>query len=288
MLDFLRTLDRRWVFMAMLLAVAVPILAQKTFPEVPTLYVRNVFDAIERLPEGSTILLALDYQPASDAELGPMATGLMRHCCLKHHKMVFLTLIDTGGPVIEQAISRVITSEFGHLNLRRGEDFVNLGYTPGREVVIAVAAQNLRASYPNDSQGVALDDLPLTRNITNLRDFDMIVDISTGVPGFKEWVQYAASPFGIPMAAGTTAVGAPQAYPYIPGQMLGLLAAIKGAAEYEAAMAERYPQYRDPKKNDAIRRMAPQFWGHLLVIALIVLGNGIHFADRWRRGGGAG
>jgi hypothetical protein len=26
--------------------------------------------------------------------------------------------------------------------------------------------------------------------------------------------------------------------------------------------------------------MAPQFWGHLLVIGLIVLGNGIYFAER--------
>ena len=65
--------------------------------------------------------------------------------------------------------------------------------------------------------------------------------------------------------------------------MLGLLAAVKGAAEYEAALAERYPQYRDPKLNQALRRMAPQFWGHLLVIFLIVLGNGIHLANRLGR-----
>lgn len=283
MLDFLNTLDRRWVFLAMLLAVAGPILAQKTFPERPTPFVRSVFDKIESLPEGSTIMIAFDYDPATNGELGPMATAFLRHCCLKRHKMLFLTLFETGKPVLDQAIRKVIETEFAALELKPGENYVNLGYKQGREVVIALIALNLRTSFPRDHEGRDLDDLPLTRNITNLQDLDLILDLSTGYPGWKEWVQYAASPYEIPFAAGTTAVGAPQAYPYIPDQMLGLLAAVKGAAEYEAALAEKYPQYRDPKLNEGIRRMAPQFWGHLLVIALIVLGNGIHFADRWRR-----
>jgi hypothetical protein len=282
-LDFLDTLDRRWVFLAMLLAVAGPILAQKTFPERPTPFVRSVFDKIESLPDGSMILISFDYDPATTGELGPMATAFLRHCCLKRHKMLFLTLFETGKPVIDQAIRKVIDTEFAALDLKPGEDYVNLGYKQGREVVIALIALNLRTSFPRDHEGTDLDDLPLTQDITNLQDLDLILDLSAGYPGWKEWVLYAASPYEIPFAAGTTAVGAPQAYPYIPDQMLGLLAAVKGAAEYEAALAEKYPQYLDPKRNEGIRRMAPQFWGHLLVIALIVLGNGIHFADRWRR-----
>lgn len=284
MLDFLKALDRRWIFLAMLLAVGAPILAQKTFPERPTQYVRNVFDRLEQLSDGSTILIAFDYDPGTTGELGPMATAFLRHCCLKRHKMIFLTLFETGGPVIDQAIRKVIEGEFADLNLEAGEDYVNLGFSQGREVVIAMIALNLRGSFPSDNDGTNLDDLPLTKNITNLGDVDLILDLSAGYPGWKEWVQYAASPYGYPFAAGTTAVGAPQAYPYIPDQMLGLLAAVKGAAEYEAALAEKYPQYRDPKRNEGIRRMAPQFWGHLLVIGLIVLGNCIHFADRWRGG----
>jgi hypothetical protein len=31
--------------------------------------------------------------------------------------------------------------------------------------------------------------------------------------------------------------------------------------------------------------MAPQFWAHLLIIGLIVLGNGIYFAERMKGGG---
>jgi len=111
---------------------------------------------------------------------------------------------------------------------------------------------------------------------------ELIFTITTGYPGMKEWVQYAASPLGVKLAVGSTAVQAPEAYPYIPDQMLGLLAAIKGAAEYEAALAAKYPEFRDPSKNQGIKRMAPQFWAHLLIIGLIALGNVVYFADRMR------
>ena len=77
----------------------------------------------------------------------------------------------------------------------------------------------------------------------------------------------------LPLAVGATAVQAPQAYPYIPRQLLGILAAVKGAAEYEVALGERYPNLAIPERQDAVRRMAPQLWAHLLIIALIVLGN---------------
>ena len=72
-------------------------------------------------------------------------------------------------------------------------------------------------------------------------------------------------------------------YPYYPDQILGILAALKGAAEYEAALGDRYERFRDPTLNAAIQRMGPQLFAHLLMVGLIVLGNVVHFANR-RRG----
>jgi hypothetical protein len=284
-LRILKNLDRRWIFLAMMLAVSLPILAQKSFPEKPTKLVQDVFDYIEDLPQGSNVLFSFDYSPSSDGELGPMATALTRHCCLKRHKMFFMTLVPGGLPLVEKTIQRVVEREFAPLGLKDGEDYVNLGFNNAQEVAIIVMGTNLKEMYP-------LDELPIAENVSSLRDMNLIITISTGYPGMKEWVQYASSPLGIKLAGASTAVQGPQFYPYIPNQMLGLLAAIKGAAEYEVALAARYPQYRDPKhpqyadpkKNDAIRRMAPQFWAHLLIIGLIVLGNGIYFAERVKGG----
>ena len=283
MLEFFKTLDRRWIFLAMLLAVAGPILAQQSFPERPTKPVQDVFDYIENLAEGSNVLLSLDYSPSSDGELAPMATALIRHCCLKRHKMFFMTLYPEGLPILETNVRDVIETEFASAGLKYGDDYVNLGFNNAEEVAIIVMGTDLKKMFPRDNYNDDLEEIPMTENISSLQDMQLIITISTGYPGVKEWVQYAANPHGIKLAVGSTAVQAPQAYPYMPDQILGLLAAIKGAAEYEIALAKKYPQYRKPGLNDGLRRMAPQFWAHLLIIGLILLGNAIHFAER-RRG----
>jgi hypothetical protein len=124
----------------------------------------------------------------------------------------------------------------------------------------------------------------MCRNIKSVQDMDLILNVSAGYPGTKEWVQYAAAPFPdtIRLAGGCTGVQAPLLYPYIPNQLIGLLGAIKGAAEYEAALVAKYPKWSETRYNEALRRMAPQLWGHVLILALIVAGNVIYFATRRR------
>lgn len=73
----------------------------------------------------------------------------------------------------------------------------------------------------------------MMREVRSVQDVDLLVNVSAGYPGSKEWVLYASTPFGIRTVAGCTGVQAPLMYPYIPKQLTGLLGAIKGAAEYE-------------------------------------------------------
>ena len=66
-------------------------------------------------------------------------------------------------------------------------------------------------------------------------------------------------------------------------QLPGLLGAIKGAAEYEKLVMDRYGgDDPDPKYLEALRRMGPQLVAHLLIIILIVLANVVYFAERRR------
>ncbi|MBI1345020.1 hypothetical protein GC163_01885 [bacterium] len=284
MLDFLNRLDRRWIFLLMALAVAVPVLCKPIFPEQPSPLTRKLFDTIEELPEGSVVYMAFDYDPPSQAELGPMAKSFVRHCCLKKHKMIFANLWPAGPPLVDENIRNVVNGEFASENFVYGEDYVNLGYRPGNQVAITQIATDLRKIYPTDATGKNLGVLPLTRSFKNIFDADLVLNVSAGYPGCKEWVQYAGTKGDLKIGAGVTGVQAPQLFPYYPDQLVGILAAIKGAAEYEAAIAQKYPQYADPQKNEAIKRMGPQLFAHLLMLALIVLGNVVHVANR-RRGG---
>ena len=240
MYHFLSTLDRRWIFLLMGVAVTVPILLELQFPEEATSLAHAVFNEIEQLEEGDPVLLAFDYDPASEGELGPMATAFVRHCCEKKLKIYFIALWPVGPQMIDDSINRVIKTDFP--DLVYGEDYVNLGFKPGNEGVIKVIVTDLKQLYSTDDRGTNLDQIPMCRNLVNIQSMDLVAEVSAGYPGVKEWVQYAATPYPdqIRLIAGCTGVGAPLLYPYIPEQLKGLLGAIKGAAEYEKLVVDRY------------------------------------------------
>ena len=103
----------------------------------------------------------------------------------------------------------------------------------------------------------------------NYSSFPLLVNISSGYPGTKEYVQQVQGRFHIKMIAGVTAVSAPEFYPYLQShQLLGLLGGMAGAAEYEKARDE---------KGDATRGMVPQSFAHLFVALCILAGNAVQW-----------
>ena len=280
MYRILKDLDRRWIFLAMFLAVAIPVLARLVFPEVVSKQAKMVFDAIGDLPDGSNILLAFDFDPASQGELLPMAQAFTRHCSIKGHKQYYMALWPLGSPMVDLSID---TIEDEYPDMVYGEDYMKFSYKAGGEAVIRMIMQDLRGMFPLDSKGTQLDDIPMTKNIKNIQDMDLIINVSAGDPGTKQWVQFAATPFGITTVSGCTGVQAPQMYPYIPEQLAGVLGAIKAAAEYEAAIDEVYPSIAANKKaQEAKRRMGPQLVAHSMMIVFILVGNWIFFVARKR------
>lgn len=283
MLERLNKLDRRWIFLAMALTVAMPILLRAAFPERPTELSQALFDEVEKLPAGSNVLLSLDYDPATAGECAPMTTAFLRHCCLKGHNVCLLTLWPMALPLIDQNIRQTIKGEFADLNWEYGKNYVNLGYAPGNEVAIKLLSRDLREAYSTDISGTPLDDLPMLKDLHAAGDFDLAIDVTAGYPGGKEWVQYGVTQGDLKLALGSVGVQVPQLAPYYPNQIVGLLAAIKGAAEYESALAKKYPERVKLANSVATQRMGPQLWAHLLMVGLILLGNAIHFGTQRKR-----
>jgi len=274
----------------MLLAVAVPIYVigklNKTFPEKPLRLAANVFNEIEALEEGDRVLLAFDYDPGSEGELGPMATAFVRHCVEKKVKMYFLALWPLGRQMIANNIKKVIIDDYP--DLRYGEDYVDLGFKAGNEGVIKVIITDLKKLFTTDAAGTDINQILMMQGIESVRDMDLVINVSAGYPGTKEWVQYAVTPYPaeVRLVAGCTGVQAPLLYPYIPQQLPGLLAAIKGASEYESLVIEKYgSEHVSGKYLEAQRRMGPQLVAHILMILLIIGGNIIFLIER-KRGGG--
>jgi hypothetical protein len=276
--------SRRLVYLGMLLAVIVPMVWQISFKEHASPMVRDVFDAVAGLPPEAKVLIAFDFDPASEPEIKPMGDAFVRHLCQMGAKLYCLTLWPTGPAEINLTIREIIEPEFPEYVY--GRDFVNLGFMSGGEGTITVAATDIKKAFSADAHNVSTSDgekLPIMQRVENLESFDLIINLSAGYPGLQEWVQYGANPTGRPIVGGSVAVGSPELLPFVPDQCIGFLAGLKGAAEYEQLLLEEYPQLDRPECRAALERMGPQTVAHLFIILLILIGNGIHLR-RKRKG----
>ncbi|MDZ4755749.1 MAG: hypothetical protein SGJ11_14790 [Phycisphaerae bacterium] len=282
MLQYLSTLDRRVVFLLMGLAVAIPILFPLPLSYKPSVLAQQAFDAIETLPPGSNVVFSFDYDPAASGELQPMANALMYHCGQRKHNLYFMALWAPGAAICSDTIDGILLKRCE--GYEYGQNYVELGYQAGLAGVIKIAVTDLRQQFKTDKYGTPLDQIPMMKGIQNLQPMDLLVSVSAGDPGSKEWVQLFVTPFpATKMVTGTTGVQSVSLYTYIPNQIDGMLGAIKGAAEYETIVNAKYPGPDGkplPELQEGQRRMGPQLTAHLLMVTLIAVGNVVYFMQR--------
>jgi hypothetical protein len=267
--DWLTRLDRRWIFLLMGLLVLGPLLFPLALPLFISPPVQGFHDAIEKVPNGATVLMSCDYDPGAKPELVPMTKTALRHLFSKDCKVVITVLWD-GGPGLVDATLREVAAEFPQKQY--GVDYANLGYKEGREAVMVLMGQGVANAFPRDYRGNATRTLPIMARVRDYNSFPLLVSISAGYPGTKEWVQQVQARFHIPMVSGCTAVSAPEYYPYLQsGQLQGLLGGMAGAAEYEKARNE---------KGKATSGMDAQSMAHFFVAFMILLGNVVQWTRR--------
>ena len=265
------SIDRRWIFLIIAAVVIVPLLIPVGLPIRPTDTTKNVYDSIEKLPAGSKVLLSVEYSPSTRPENHPMTISILRHLFKNNHKVFITCLWPDGQFMAQDAINQVAKQEF---NKTYGIDYVFLGFRPGNEAVVKGIVSNLRKLYTVDVYQKKIDEIPLMKGINNFKDFDFLFSSSAGFPGTIEWVQYASDPTGIPMASGVTSIQVNEVMPYVQaGQMVGVLAGMPGAAEYEALINQ---------KGTATSGMDAQSVAHLVIVLFIILGNVSFFIERNR------
>lgn len=270
---FLERLDRRWLFLLMGLLVLVPLLRPVGLKLAVSEPVRGFATAIDGVPDGSLVLLSCDYDPSGKPELTPMTKTALRHLWGKRCRLV-VTCLWTGGPAFVDQTLNEVAEEFRAQGrpLEYGRDWVFLGYKAGYEAVMVLMGQGIANAFPRDHHGRPVASLPIMRDVRDYSSFPLLVNISGGYPGTKEWVQQVNTRFRLPIVSGCTAVSAPEFYPYLQsGQLLGLLGGMAGAAEYEALRGER---------GSATRGMDAQSLAHVFVAVCILAGNVLLWTKR--------
>lgn len=267
----LESLDRRWLFLIVGLLVLIPLIFPLALPLTISPRARGFYDAVEALPEGSTVLLACDYDPGAKPELVPMTKTVLRHLFARKCKAI-VTCLWNGGPGLVDATIREVGREQGKTY---GVDYIDLGYKAGYEAVMVLMGQSIPNTFPSDITGGATTSYPIMQGIRNYSSFPLLISISAGYPGTKEYVQQVQGRFHIKIIAGVTAVSAPEFYAYLQsGQLIGLLGGMAGAAEYEKLRGE---------SGKATQGMVPQSFAHLFIALCIVAGNFVQWVKTRER-----
>jgi TctA family transporter len=130
--------------------------------------------------------------------------------------------------------------------------------------VILGLGESIRAMFPTDFYGTPLSSIPLMERLNSYADFPLVINLS-GSAIADYYIRIAATRYHRTLILGCTAVMATDYYPYLSsGQLAGLAGGMKGAAEYERLAGIM---------GDARRGMDAQSMVHVLIVALVILGN---------------
>lgn len=272
MLEKLKNLDRRWVFLFIFLSVLIPLLMKLGLKLHTSAPVENIYNYIESLPEGSVILISFDYGPSTATELSPAATALVRHAFKKKLKIVTMALWPEGANMSQNVLEKV--RKMDGINAEYGKDYVNLGYKTGGSVLLMSIKDGFEQQFPTDFLGTPLSEIPLMNKVKDYNSCSLVCSLSAGVPGIREYIIIVSSQFGRKVAGACTAVTAPEMYTFLnSGQLLGLMGGLKGAAEYE-----KLSGYED---GNARKGMDAQSVVHAVITLFIIFSNVVYFIDKY-------
>ena len=279
-------IDRRFIFLLIGLSVLIPLLKPGwvNIPIKTTSNSKIVFDELNNLKAGDKVLVSFEYGASTKPEIHPMSVAVLQHLFANGVKVYTVPLWPEGLMMAKFALEEVLSSNL--FQVEEHIDYVSLPYKAGGEIIIRGIATDMRSIFTQDVNNILLKDIPMMNNVNNITDFDFVFDLSAGVPGNAEWVQFACDEYNIPLSSGCTSIMVTDAIPYVEsGQIRGILAGMPGAAEYEQMVFK----YLIESKNipvppgKATSRMSAQSIAHLLMVIFILFGNISYYLIRRKK-----
>jgi len=266
-LNRLTNIDRRVIYVGLLVVLFIPLYKPLGLPLPITRESKACFEFIGKLPADSVVLMINSTGPSVQAELYPQTLTMARHLMDKKVKIVICSLA-VESPAYNTKLFERWAAEYKYEN---GKDYVILPYKAGGETAMAAIGRDIKSLYSTDDRNVPLSQLPLWSRINSVKDFACVIDISGGES--QRWMLgHIQAPHKVPCIAAITAVILAVTQPYFSsGQLVGILSGLNGAAEYEL-------QSKTP--GPAAAGMDAQSLGHMWVVLLVVIGNIAYIASR--------
>lgn len=297
--DHLRRIDRRVVYVLVLLALTIPLLLNFGMHPAKMETARMLYETVESLPVdgGKLVWIAMDWGPSTRAENEPQTQVLVEH--LMRRRIPFCTFsIAFSAEQFMKSLPQQVADTLNKENeangiayrYEYGKDWCNIGYRPAPMLFVRRLAktQDIPAYIGMDAKGTAIRDIPCMAKVKTIRDFSMLAEFTGLVGAFQIWVQFFQAEDYVPkFVHGCTSITIPEAFIYLDSkQIQGLLEGVAGAAYYSKLVkgADFDPVGRP---DLATKFMMSLSLAHLVIIGLIAVGNlGLWLEKRGRKKAG--
>lgn len=269
----LMAMDRRWIFLLTWIFVLVPLTNPLGLPVVIGRDSTRWKQYIDDLPDGSVVLVSMDFGVSAMPELYPMTVATMHQLWQRDFKIVVVAFWNQGPLVFDTLLGEINPAE--SYGVVYGTDWVELGWIPGGETGMAALGNDIWAACPRDYlQKNDVSSFPIMQNIKKATDIDLIISIESGTPGLTEWLRQWNDPYGVKIIVGCTAVSVSGMIPFRDsGQLSALMPGLSACAEYEKLVG---------RAGLAIAGVDAISMTHLLLVLLVIVGNVAFFATRGR------
>ncbi len=283
----LQTIDRRWVYLGVALACAIPFFVQIPLNVRPTQETMGVYDWIENnYPYGSgkVVLIDTTWDAGSLGENMGQAEAVMEHLLSKRIPFVVVSIGNALAPPFAESVLKKLTEGPNAKYPGRvyGKDYVILGFAPPNSwQIMQQIAKDTKKQFKVDYRGTSTSDyekLPIMEHVNNIDDIAMIFCVTYSPD--ENWIAFIHGVYGTPVAFGCAGIESTTKYRFITSkQLIGLLVSVRGAAEYDVLLHDNATD----RTNKGTELIVPLAFGHLVIIAAIVLGNIGYFAAKKRR-----
>jgi len=192
---------------------------------------KQYYETLRNVPEGRVILydqalMVQSYVTGSEITQFRIIFDLIR---TKHIKFIVLSSC-VDGPLGGAFIEKLLKEGVDLTGTTYGVDYVNLGWLPGFELVLAAVAKDIQTVTAKDAYGTPISDIPLMKGLKT-SDIDLFA-FSCGVsadPWMRQWGSLGKP---ILMSGGEQLMSLSVQY-YKSGLVTGYINGSRGYAELE-------------------------------------------------------
>ncbi len=269
--DKLQNVDRRVFYWILFISLTVPYLTPLSLPITVTPSTQSYYDGLATIAPGEVVVLSINSGVSAWGDCLPAMVASVYQVHEQGGKLIVWSIgyndCDLTWAKIKSVLATDVFSDWVE-----GEDYVYFGYCTNQETNVALLRDNIRSVYTQDIRGVAIDSIPLMKDINDASKVKFVMSSDTGdaqIYYIRQWkngpVNYVGTgkpPLVAEMGIAMNKSG-DMVY-YLSGDEFGLVAGSRGAAELEKLVA---------RPGDATVTMDSISVSHILLVLAIILAN---------------